>query len=235
MGVAKNRISYSICYGRHEGDIEEPNSGAWEKLENWFLETADNFVREDGIKMTIRIIGIDSGYLPETVYRVCETWRNCYPIKGFQSIYASEKKREKGDLPGNMKRYRAAKFGSSDTHILEINTNYYKSQIYNRLKIERQPGDQQKFGFCAFPRDYPESYFESLTAEEKRTDGSFHKIREHNEMLDCRVYNFALEDFYLESQVNAWRAYYKAQGLNDVGLQQINTTWVLHWLTGHPV
>ena len=234
MGVARNRISYSICYGRIEGPVDDQNSGAWEKLAEWFLETGDRFVREDGVKMPIMMCGIDSGYIPETIYRICEQWRHVYPVKGFQSIKADERRKEKGDIPGGLKRYRAAKFGSSDTFVIEVNTGHYKNQLYNRLKIERQPSDPQKFGFCAFPYDYGEDYFESLTAEEKRTDGSFHKVRDRNEALDCRVYCFALEDFFLEMQVTAWRAFYQAQGMQPVQLQGINTAWVLDTMAAHP-
>ena len=63
---------------------------------------------------------------------------------------------------GNKIRYRAAKMNDG-TIIYEINTNYYKSQIYNNLKIPRKDGEKvQRAGFCEFPRDYGEKYFKML-------------------------------------------------------------------------
>jgi len=234
MGVAAGRRSYSILYKSIEGATDDPFSGAWAELEEWAQSGGMSFVRDDGIQMPVNIIGIDSGDQADTVYRVCEQWRSAYPIKGFGTIIANEKKREKGDLPGGIKRYRAVKFGSSDTHVLEINTSYYKSQIYTRLKIPRQPTEPQKFGHCSFPRDYPDEYFAMLTGEEKRVDGSFHQIRSRVEALDCRVYCSALEDFFLEAQVNAWRAHYQTKGYNALQLQTITTTWVLSKMENNP-
>jgi phage terminase large subunit GpA-like protein len=235
MGVCPGRISYSILYKRIEGPTDDPYSGAWEKLRQWELEGGLSFTRTDGVELSVQLMGIDSGYLPDVVYRFCETQRHTLPVKGSGLLRANEKRKEKGDIPGGMKRYRAAKIGSSDIRLLEVNTNYYKDHIYNRLKIERQPGEIQKFGYCGFPRDYNDEYFLMLTGEEKRVDGSFHPIRERVEALDCRVYNEALADFFLEMQVMAWKQWYQQRkGWSLIRLKEIDTLFVLDKIRQSP-
>jgi phage terminase large subunit GpA-like protein len=199
------------------------------------MEGGLNFTRADGVPLIVQIMGIDSGYLPDVVYRFCEAQHHTLPVKGFGSLRVDEKRREKGDIPGGLKRYRAAKIGSSDISLLEVNTNHYKDHIYNRLKIERQPGEIQKFGYCGFPRDYDDDYFLMLTGEEKRVDGSFHPIRERVEALDVRVYNEALADFYLEMQVMAWKQWYQSQkGWSLIRLKEIDTLFVLDKIRENP-
>jgi phage terminase large subunit GpA-like protein len=116
-----------------------------------------------------------------------------------------------------------------------VNTNHYKDHVYNRLKIERQPSDMQKNGYCGFPYDYPDEYFAMLCGEEKRMDGSFHPIRERVEALDCRVYNEALADFFLEMQVLAWKQWYQSQkGWSLIRLKEIDTLFVLNKIRQNP-
>jgi phage terminase large subunit GpA-like protein len=234
MGTCPGKQSYSILYKVFEGAIEDPYGGAWEKLRQFQSEGGLQFTRADGQELEVMLIGIDSGYLPDVVYRFCESWRYTLPVKGFGLLRADYKKKEKGDIPGGLKRYRAAKIGNS-IRLLEINTAYYKESIYNRLKIERQPGSIQKNGFCGFPYDYPDEYFFQLCGEEKRVDGSFHAIRERVEALDVRVYNEALADYFLELQVQEWRAWYTAhKGWNMSTLNSIDKLFVLNELQKNP-
>jgi len=235
MGVCPGKKSYSILYRRIEGPIDDPYSGAWEKLRQWALEGGFNFTRADGVPLKVCVMGVDSGYLPDVVYRFCGEWANTLAVKGFGKITADEKRKEKGDLPGGLKRYRAVRLGSNNSnYVLEIHTNYYKDSIYNRLKIERQPGEVQKNGYCGFPRDYPDEYFLMLAGEEKRIDGSFHPVRERVEALDVRVYNEALADFFLEMQVAAWKQYFQSKGYSLIQLKEIDTLFVLEKIRQNP-
>jgi len=235
LGICPGRISYSIFYKRIEGAIDDPYGGAWEKFTDWASEGGLTYTRADGLPLRVQIIGIDSGYLPDVVYRFCEAGRDILPVKGFGQKSMAAGKDEKGDLPGGYKRYRASKIGSSEIRLLEINTWHYKDHVYNRLKIERQPGDVQKNGFCGFPRDYGDEYFLMLCGEEKRTDGSFHPIRERVEALDCRVYNEALADFFLEMQVMAWKQWYQSKkGWSLIRLKEIDTLFVLEKIRQNP-
>jgi len=235
MGSCPGKQSYSILYKVFEGAIDDPYGGAWEKLRQFESEGGLQFTRTDGWTLVVALMGIDSGYLPDVAYRFCETMRGTLPVKGFGLLRADYKKKEKGDLPGGLKRYRAAKTGNSIVRLLEVNTNYYKESIYNRLKIERQPGSVQKNGFCGFPYDYGEEYFFQLCGEEKRIDGSFHAIRERVEALDVRVYNEALADYFLEMQVLAWRAWYMQQkGWQQSALNAMDKFFVLNELRKNP-
>jgi phage terminase large subunit GpA-like protein len=234
LGHGLGYRTWSILYRRILGETDEPYSGAWEGLREWAAETGLVFTRADGVPMRVQIIFIDSGDQSDTVYRFCGEWENTFPIKGFANITPDIKKKEKGDLPGGFKRYRAAHFGANDNIVYEINTNHYKTLLYSRLKIERQAAEPQRPGFCAFPRDYDDEYFAMLTGEEKHTDGSFHTIRTRVEALDCRVYGLASADIWLEAQVLNWRLYAQAQGATPLQLQQINSRFVLEKLAQNP-
>jgi phage terminase large subunit GpA-like protein len=234
LGHGLGYRTWSVVYKSFLGDTDDPFSGAWEKLDAWAKETGLVFKRTDGVPLRVQIVFIDSGDQADTVYQFCGDWLNTYPSKGFGFIKADEKRREKGDIPGagNYRRWRMAKFGSNIVY--EISTNYYKTLFYNRLKIERVNTEPQKPGFCSFPYDYAEEFFLMLTGEEKRTDGSFHKVRDRNEALDVRVYNLCAADVWLAAQVENWRLYYKAQGATALRIQQINSREVLEWLEKNP-
>ena len=224
--------SWSVLYKPFLGETDDPFAGAWASLNEWALETALQFMRADGMPLKVQIVFIDSGDQAETVYQFCGEWVNTYPIKGFGFIKAGD--REKGDIPGagNYRRWRQAKFGSNIVY--EISTNYYKTLFYNRLKIERAPTEPQKPGFCSFPYDYPEEYFAQLAGEEKRSDGSFHQVRNRVEALDCRVYNLCASDVWLAAQVENWKLYFQAQGASAVQIQEINSRYVLEQLEKNP-
>jgi phage terminase large subunit GpA-like protein len=114
------------------------------------------------------------------------------------------------------------------TTLIEIATNYYKNHLYNSLKVARKPLEPQKPGFCDFPIDYGDKYFEMLTAEEKRANGSFHcPSGRRNEALDCRVMSLCAADFYLEAKTLAFRAAAKKQGISEIDISKITHRFVL--------
>ena len=234
LGHGLGYRTWSILYKTILGETDDPFAGAWEELNSWAIETDLQFIRTDGTALRIQIIFIDSGDQSEIVYQFCGEWINTYPIKGFGFIKANTEKKEKGDIPGagNYRRWRMAKFGSNTVY--EISTNYYKSLFYNRLKIERQPAEPQRPGFCSFPYDYAEEYFAMLTGEEKRRDGSFHAVRNRVEALDCRVYNLCAADVWLDAQVQNWKLYLQSQKASALEIQQINSRFVLEWLEKNP-
>jgi phage terminase large subunit GpA-like protein len=225
--------TWSILYKVIEGEVTDPFSGAWEKLNQWVKETGLKFKRFDDTQFPVVLIFIDSGdgNVTDVVYRFCAGWNSTFPIKGFSAL--KRRKQEVGDEAGptNFKRYRPVKIGE-DGILYEISTNYYKTHLYNNLKIQRQDIPPQRAGFCDFPVDYNEKYFRMLTAEEKRTDGSFHcPSGRANEALDCRVYNLCAGDVYLDSQVLSVKAAYQKQGARADQVQVINHRMVLESLT----
>jgi phage terminase large subunit GpA-like protein len=227
--------TFSICYERFEGDIDNfDEDSAWYKLDQFARETGLTFERADGVKFVVKLIFIDSGdgNTMDMVYRFSQGWQSTFPIKGFSAL--KKRKGEKGDdevNSFNARRYRPAKVGE-DILLYEISTNYYKQHLYKNLKIERRESDYQRAGFCDFPIDYGEKYFKGLTAEEKRIDGTFHcPAGRRNEPLDCRVYNQCAGDVYLDGQVLKWKAAAMERGATDEQLQGINHRFVLEQLT----
>jgi phage terminase large subunit GpA-like protein len=221
--------SWSILYRRFEGAVDDPAGGAWAALNEWALTTRLQFPRSDGLVFTPSMIFVDSGdgNLTDVVYHFCAGWGLTFPSKGFSAL--RKRKEETGDEagPSNFRRYRAIKLGE-DSYLYEISTNYYKTHVYNNLKIERQDTGEQRPGFCDFPREYSESYFRMLTAEEKHRDGSFHcPSGRRNEALDVRVQNLCACDIYLDSEVLRVKAAAMKDGATRDQVQVINHRVIL--------
>jgi len=229
LGIGAGYRTWSIDYIVFKGEIKDPYSGAWEKLNEFALNTELTFYRNDGFGFPVSLIFIDSGSgrVSDIVYRFCQRWQNTFPIKGRSEI--KKTKNEKGDevLQGNMQRYRASKL-DEDVMIYLINTNYYKNHIYHNLNIPRQDNEPQHPGFCDFPKEYEEKYFNMLTAEERHTDGSFHNTTgRRNEALDTRVYSLCAADVFLDSEVLNYRTWAKQQGARQDELIKITSKTVL--------
>lgn len=223
LGIGAGYRTWSICYKRFEGDVDDPYSGAWEDLHQWAIETELLFTRGiDGFKFPVALVLIDSGdgELTDIVYRFSERWDNTFPCKGFRSIRRRKKEAPDELTDSSFKRYRLAKL-SEDIYLYEISTVYYKNHIYNNLKIPRMPSEPQKPGFCDFPVDYGEKYFDMLSAEEKMSDGSFVSKGRRNESLDCRVYALCAADVFLDSEVLNYRSHATKNGARKDQIMKI--------------
>lgn len=223
LGIGAGYRTWSVDYKIFEGAIDDPEAGAWAKLDEWARAKEFKYERADGAQFSIQLVFIDSGdgMITDIVYRFCEGWTNTFPIKGFNIL-----KKRKGEPldevgPTNFKRYRAAKSG--DSIFYEISTNYYKKMIYRSLNLRRRDIEPQRPGFAEFPLDYGERYFNQMRAEEQRKDGSFHcPSGRRNEALDCRVYALCAADVYLDARVMDLKARLKKDGASPIDLQKIN-------------
>lgn len=227
LGIGAQHKTWSITYEVFKGDVHDPYSGAWEVMNKYAEETGLRYARrEDGFMFPVSLVFIDSGDLPDVVYRFCERWVNTFPIKGFNAL--KQRKNEKPDTvtESTFKRYRPSRL-AEDQLVYQISTNYYKTMLYNNLKIERLPADPQAANFCDFPFDYNEKYFDGLTAEEKQRDGSFKKIKTRNEPLDIRGYNLCAADVFLDSEVTRWKAWALSEKWRPDQIQTINHRWVI--------
>lgn len=230
MGIGYGYRTWSILYKRFEGPVDDPYSGAWEDMHQWAIETGLKFKREiDGFTFPVSLILIDSGYEADVTYRAVQRYINAYPSKGFRSII--RRKNEEADeiTDSYIRRYRLAKM-SNDTSLYEISTVYYKNHIYNSINIKREMTGEQKPGFCDFPVDYNESYFEMLRAEEKIGTGAKIKYESHgrrNEALDCRVMCLCAADIFLDSEVLNYRTWAKENGAKQAELLQITKRTVI--------
>ena len=185
VGWGAGEESWSIAYEIINGSPDNPLT--WQKFDQ-FLTT--DWVTESGRRVDIPIGGIDTGD-GNTQQKVYE-WvkprmgkrRGALPFKGASTftapVWSSPSKPKKGERDAIIKPYI-------------IGVSQAKLVIYERLRMD-EPGA----GYMHFPSHYDPHYFKGLTAEKLITkyDKGFprkewHKIRERNEPLDCRVYAYA--------------------------------------------
>jgi len=221
----------SILYRTFEGEVDDPEAGAWKLLDEFAAKTGMIFRRDDGREFPVELLFIDSGdgNLTDVVYRFTQRAANIYPSKGFSALRKKKKEKETGDERSvfNVKRFRPVHVGT-DLILYEISTNFYKTWTYNNLRIDRQIPGPQRPGFCDFPIDYSENYFRMLIAEEKRGDGSFHcPSGRRNEALDCRVMNLCASDVYLDREVLELRAAAKNRGATPAQIAAIDHRFLL--------
>jgi phage terminase large subunit GpA-like protein len=234
LGHGAGFRTWSVLYRTFEGETTRSAfEGAWSGLHDWATGGGLILTRSDGFRFPVNLVFIDSGdgmYF-DIVYNFASRWQNTYASKGFGAL--QKRKTEKGDEAGphNFKRYRAATSGRmGDATFYEISTNFYKTQVYNNLQLARRDVAPQRPGYCDFPRDRNEKYFKMLTAEEKRSDGSFHAGGRRNEALDCRVMALCAADVFLDAKVSGLRVAAKANGATDLELHRINQAFVLDML-----
>jgi phage terminase large subunit GpA-like protein len=228
--------SWSIQYYRVRGGIRNPYDGAWAEFNRMAADGMFRYERKDGRAFVPVLTLIDSGDGTniDTVYQFASGWRNTYPCAGVDML---KKKADRGEMgahdeigKANFDRYRMAR-QRGDTNVVMISTNYYKHLIYRSLAIPRNDTGEQMPGFCAFPQDYPKTYFEMLTAEERRTDGSFYcPSGRRNEALDVRVYNLAARDLYIDLKIQELREQYQERGATKAQLLEVRSPTVLTML-----
>jgi len=226
--------SWSIDWFQILGGVRDPFGGAWAELNELARDGGLNYLRGDGRKFGPVCTLLDSGDGTNlgTVYQFAAGWRNTYACAGVDLL--KRKQDSQGALQldemtsKNFDRYRITR-QRGDTPVVLISTNYYKLVLYNSLKIPFRPASvQQAPGFCAFPQNYPDHYFEMLVAEERRSDGSFYcPSGRRNEALDLRVYNLAARDLFIDTKIQELREVAKKRGANPAQLQAIRSRQVL--------
>lgn len=225
--------TWSIDYKIFKGAVDDPQGGAWAALQSWADDGGLQFSLGNGRTMMPSLILMDANdfFSTQAVFEFTSQWGATYPCRGAQAL--KKRKGERSDTTdeqthANVKRFRWVK-ADNDIRVLMISTVHYKNLIYRRLKTTRVEGDEQPVGFMDFPMGYPEEYFKGLTAEERKTDGSFHcPSGRPNEPLDCRVYAMVAGDVFLDQQVTHLRAKAKDRGLSQADIQGINSKTVLN-------
>lgn len=223
--------TWSIDYKVVKGKVTDPYDGAWLKFREMFRNGEMDFYRSDGIPIKIKLVLIDTGYLPDVVSQFCASGvSRMYPTKGFKGL--KQRKNEVFDemTSSDLKRFRLMKSG--DQFYYQISTVFYKQMLYDTLVIPRQQIGPQKKGFCDFPIDYPPEYFKQLTAEDMRIDEktgsvSFWPTTTPNEAMDCRIMNLAAGHIFLNDQVNFIREEFKKRGATKDQLAKIDSLYVL--------
>lgn len=172
VGWGKNEESWSIEYKIFVGDTSKPE--IWAQYGE-FIEK--HYHHEDGGKMRIWSIGVDTGYRSTHVYDFCRPKfnRRVFALKGAKAIDAAIAPRtfsvkNKGKIP-----------------LFNVGVNEGKNVIYSHI-MTKEVGP----GYMHFPNYpvYDEEYFKQLTAEKRGKDGRWTKERARNEALDVRNYAY---------------------------------------------
>ncbi len=179
IGWGVGQESWSLQYHVIHGDPAQ--NKVWEDLDKVLGQT---IARADGGTLSVLAACVDTGgHHTQKVYEFCKRREHArvYAIKGASTA-------------GKPLVSKFSKANKLRVKLFTLGTDTAKQMIYSRLKIH-QPGP----GYCHFPADYPEEYFQQLTAERIQTKFiNGHPTRvwvmpkgKRNEALDCRVYGLA--------------------------------------------
>lgn len=183
VGWARGKRSYSLDYRVLIGDTAKPD--VWNRLS---AVVTEQWAREDGYLLPLKLMAIDTGYNTSHVYAFCQRYdqTRVVPVKGqdAQAVMVSAPKQvhvtSKGKKAGKVLLWN-------------VGVNIIKSELYGWLRLEAIEGPEPD-GFCHFPQYAPE-FFKGLTAEQMErkvvrgyTRYQWVKKYERNEPLDCRVY-----------------------------------------------
>ncbi len=182
VGWGQDKESWSLDYHKLPGDPERQD--VWDQLDAVLSQTYERPIHDDKTHpLKIACACVDSGAHTQAVYNfaaprqrkiggVCATKGYSQPAKPLVS------------RPRKTSVNKAVK-------LYMVGTDTAKDMVYGRLKI-KEPGP----GYCHFPDDYEDEYFEQLTSEEVVTSYKkgvatrvWRKKRSRNEALDCRVLN----------------------------------------------
>jgi len=228
LGHGPGYRTSSVGYIVFEGSIDDAYSGAWEKLNQWGIDTGLTFKKQNGKEFSVVLSGVDSGdgNYTHIVYQFCQRWNNCFPIKGRNKIDA--KGLDKASGTDHLK-FRISKVGEEIIYL--ISTNHYKTRTYSTIKIRRGDSKIPPKGYQDFPKDYKKKYFKMLTAEEKLLDGNFYCSKgTRNEALDVRVYNLALGDIYLNELLKDQKEFARKQGATKEQCAEFDVSFIIQQL-----
>jgi phage terminase large subunit GpA-like protein len=181
VAYGKGYESWSIEYLVFHGDPAQ--EFVWSQIEQYFSQRV--YTHENGSKMYLAIMLIDSKFKTEIVNKFCKRneHRRWFPVQGRDGWGRGYIERPK----------RKNKYGTWSFYAW---VDELKSKIYSQLMIN-DPGPE----YCHFPDkpEYDKHYFSMLTAESLVTKYVQGKNRlrwelpkgQRNEALDCRVYAYA--------------------------------------------
>ena len=229
LGHSNAYVTKSIEYLVIKGDTDVMGAGAWATLDKMMQEGYFEYERRrDGHSYQPMIWLFDSGdgERMDVVYQFCRSWGSrVFPLKGFSEIKRDSSGGSSDETSrSDVQRYRKKRLGE-DLTLYEISTNQYKRKVYRDINTTIiKSGSKDEFaGRCYFPRDYPDKYFEMLTAEEQKPDGTFYNPKgRRNEALDIRVYNLAAADIWINLYIDSLRKRAKNAGMKDLSSVDFN-------------
>lgn len=181
IGWNETENSWSIEYGAFIGD--PLSADVWVRLSDLLSR---EFEHENGHKIQITTMCVDSGYLADIVYGFCHKYRTrgVFAIKGVE-----------GEGAPVVKRANKVKLANSgkQLQLYTVGNDTCKGQIFSRLELVNN-----EHGACHWPIEYDHDYFLMLTAEKKVVKyirgfpkTTWEKIRPRNEAIDTRQYAMA--------------------------------------------
>ncbi|WP_341810999.1 phage terminase large subunit family protein [Wolbachia endosymbiont (group B) of Chesias legatella] len=183
----RSRENWSIDYRVFEGDTG--GGEVWGKLSELLNH---HFIGENGLEYMISMMAVDAGYATQEVYnwvRGHQGSGRVMAVKGVNKALVPLSSPSRVDITvGGQKLKRGIKLWPVGVSIL-------KSELFQLLNVLKN-GEKEKVpaGYCHFPEYAPE-YFKQLTAEQLvskvvkgYTKQEWQKVRERNEVLDCRIY-----------------------------------------------
>jgi phage terminase large subunit GpA-like protein len=194
VGWCREQISYLIDYWRFEvkegeADCTELSSPAWDKLRDLIENKV--YVADDGIKYSVRLTLIDSGYAADTVTSFCGDYASgVIPIVG----------RDRPSKYQKITEFSEFTTKSGDRGYM-INVDHYKDRLATVLRREwvKDSGCQRAYHFNT-PNDVTTKQLKELTVESKKKKTDDRGIVSYmwhrpsgadNELWDLMVYAHA--------------------------------------------
>lgn len=185
-------IEHVIVYGSNPEDTTDlKESTIWVKWHERIVN--GTWEREDGVMLEAAAHLIDSSYNRDVVLTVTYGWQRVFPVHGLAKLGATKPEmRQLHDM--------IVEIGNKRPKWWNVNVNQMKVNAYAWLLLEDNKEHTQPF-YCTFPEGLPDSVY-MQTCAEKFTEpkglnhnGTWEKIYERNECLDCRGY--AMAGWYL--------------------------------------
>lgn len=180
--------SWSVQYVTLPGDPTQ--APVWLDLAR---ELSATYPHESGVQLSIRAMGIDSGFSTQHVYGWVRTQQpsRVFALKGSDESSALVMHSKAVEVQHEGKRLQRG------LKLWHIGGPVAKHELYAFLRLPKptEPDQPYPAGYCHFP-EYAAEYFKQLTAEQVVVSTnrkgyrtfSWEKTRERNEALDCRVY-----------------------------------------------
>lgn len=221
-GHGEGYRNFSIQYITFEGYLEDIYAGAWQLFRD-YLDDSGFSITARNMTYDVKLCLIDarSAKYTDQIYNFCREMgvTRFSPSMGF-NILERKKKRQEGkddsDTHSRKDWDRFRRVQENDIILYQLSTYIYKVAIYTRLNISinhmvEKPGEKTPSGFCGFPNDYTDHWFDMLLSEEHLPDkNKFKQIKKRNEALDLFVYNLAAGEIWIYRQVVMIKAKFSA-------------------------
>lgn len=187
----RNMESWSIDYRVFPGKTNDIEDQCWKSLEDMLKESWP--INGCDSRAPIAAMAIDTGYRAKIVYnwvRSIKQTLRVFAVKGMDQLFQPFGRPKPIDIKVDGKTFRRA------LKLWPVGVSHLKAELYGFLDLEPpEDGANPPYGFCHYP-DYDEDFFLQLTAEEivteklptGHTKQVFKKVRDRNEVLDCRTY-----------------------------------------------